>query len=92
MYVGPGGAEVLVKGSCAIQALKATCIRGLKRRCATASADGLLAKYAVNHASKAVESNVRWFCAVSVARFASVRAAEALASRTDDSVLHLAEA
>jgi hypothetical protein len=73
-------------------ASNATANSGRKRRSAIAIASRLRAVYAANHASKVDESKDRSSIASSVARLALVRAPEASARITRDSVLHLAAA
>jgi hypothetical protein len=65
---------------------------GRKRLSATFSALVFPARYAENHVLKVVESKLRVSIASRAARFASVRAADAVASLMEDSVPHFADA
>src|ERR1700759_4920307 len=92
IYAGPRGALGLCAGSVASQALNAGRYPGRMRLAASRSSRALPATKAVNQALNEAESSVRVTIASVSARFARVRAAEALASVTDESVPHLAAA
>ena len=79
-------------GSVAIQALNATLNWGLNRSAAIFTAGWLSATYALNQALKVDASKFRWSRASRSARLDLVRAAEARASVSDDSVPHFDDA
>ena len=92
MYAGPGGAFGLWTGSVASQASNAGRYPGRRRFRASCSARLLPATNAVNQALNDTESSVSVWSASRSARLALVLSADALASDTDDSVLHFAAA
>ena len=89
--MGPAAASGLFEGSVAIQASNATLNSDRNRFSAIAIPSWLPSRYAVNQALNVVESRSLVAMASRLARFASLRAADALARSSRDSLLHFAE-